>query len=230
MKKIYLLLVTSMVWAFCDQANAQLLDPVNYQITDAPEQVKAGEIFSVTVRADIDGEWHLYSALNDPDAGPYPTTFSSAGENLQIAGTVSESDARIVMDPNFNAELGWHSGEAHFTVPLAFDTTASGSNTITLDILYQVCDDKSCLPPKTKQVSTEVLVSGISDTPFIGKANPGQNVFYSFYTFPSVIISGFNGREWLFWLFIASGALALFLAGFKIRRETIITKKQGSPG
>lgn len=227
MKKIHFLLVTALVWAFWDQANAQLLDPVSYQITDAPKQVKAGEIFSVTVRADIDGDWHLYSSLNDPDAGPYPTTFSSAGENLQIAGSVSESDARIVMDPNFNAELGWHSGEAHFTVPLAFDTTASGSNTITLDILYQVCDDKSCLPPKTKQVSAEVLVSGISESPFIGGANSGQNMFFSFYTFPSGIIGGLDGREWLFWLIISAGIFTLFLAAFNFRRESITTKKQG---
>jgi hypothetical protein len=148
---------------YCDTANAQLLDPVSYQITDSPEQVKAGEIFSVTVRAEIDGEWHLYSALNDPDAGPYPTTFSSGEQNLHVAGEISESDARIVLDPNFNAKLGWHSNDAQFIVPLAFDTTAAGSNTITLDILYQVCDDKSCLPPKTKQVSAEVLVSGVSD-------------------------------------------------------------------
>jgi len=230
MKKIYLLLAVALVWPFCDQANAQLLDPVNYQITDAPEQVKAGEIFSVTVRADIDGEWHLYSALNDPDAGPYPTTFSSVEENLNVAGTVSESDARIVMDPNFNAELGWHSGEAHFTVPLAFDTTASGSNTITLDILYQVCDDKSCLPPKTKQVSAEVLVSGISETPFIGHSNSDLNVFYSLYKSPSGMMSGLNGREWLFWLFISAVIFGLFLGRYIFRREPISTNKQANPG
>jgi|GEM_PF-1383833 len=229
MKKIYLLLTAALIFLYCDTANAQLLDPVSYQITDAPEQVKAGEKFSVIVRAEIDGDWHLYSALNDPDAGPYPTTFSSGEENLQIAGTVSESEVRIVLDPNFNAKLGWHSDEAHFTVPLAFDTTAAGNNTITLDILYQVCDDKSCLPPKTKQVSAEVLVSGISESPFIGGANSGKNILNSFYTFPSGIISSLNGVEWIFWLFFSAAALALALAVPNTRRETIKAKNRVSP-
>src|SRR6056297_2529017 len=87
----------------------QMLDPVSYSITDGPEQVKAGEVFEVTVKASIDGNWHLYSIANDPDAGPYPTQFSSANPKLAVAGEVQESEPTIEMDPNFNTELGWHS-------------------------------------------------------------------------------------------------------------------------
>lgn len=144
----------------------QLLDPVDYSITSVPEQVQAGEIFEVEVLADIEGEWHLYSVLNDPDAGPYPTTFSSAKNGMAIAGDVMESEATIQLDPNFNAELGWHSNEAHFTIPVAFREDLQGSRQLVLEVLYQVCDDRSCLPPKTKQVEAEVVVSGIAENPF----------------------------------------------------------------
>src|SRR5690554_5765350 len=145
---------------------AQLLDPVDYTISSAPEQVQAGEIFEVEIQASIEGEWYLYSVLNDPDAGPYPTTFSSAANGVAIAGDVKESPASIEFDPNFNVELGWHSNEARFTIPVAFHEELQGTERLVLEVLYQVCDDRSCLPPKTKQVEADILISGISDNPF----------------------------------------------------------------
>ena len=144
----------------------QMLDPVTYSVVDAPDQVKAGEVFEITVNASIDGEWHLYSIANDPDAGPYPTQFSSASSKVAIAGEVQESEPSIEMDPNFNAELGWHTKEATFTIPVALRSDVSGSSEIALEVLYQVCDDKSCLPPKTKSIVHTVSVEGVADTPY----------------------------------------------------------------
>jgi len=144
----------------------QLLDPVDYQITGHPETVAAGEVFNVTVEATIDGDWHLYSVLNDPDAGPYPTTFSSASNQMAVAGDVEESEAVIAFDPNFETELGWHSKGAEFTIPVAFRTELQGEQTILLEVLYQVCDDVSCLPPKTKQIESVVNLEGVADSPY----------------------------------------------------------------
>ncbi len=144
----------------------QMLDPVSYSIVEAPDQVKAGEVFEVTVRASIDGDWHLYSIANDPDAGPYPTQFSSANSDMAIAGDVDESEPSIELDPNFNAELGWHTKEATFKIPVAFRENIEGSPVIDLEVFYQVCDDKSCLPPKTKSITHSVSISGVADNPY----------------------------------------------------------------
>ena len=146
----------------------QLLDPVSFSISNAPDQVKAGEIFSITVKASIDGDWHLYSSLNDPDAGPYPTTLSVTNDYAGIAGEIKETEAKIVLDPNFNEKLGWHSNEAEFTVPVAFRENVQGVKELEIDILYQVCDDKSCLPPKVKSVHKNIEVAGLSDSPYDG--------------------------------------------------------------
>jgi thiol:disulfide interchange protein DsbD len=147
---------------------AQMLDPVSYSVTEAPDNVKAGEVFEVTVQASIDGNWHLYSIANDPDAGPYPTKFSSANPRLAIADSVRESEPKIEMDPNFDAMLGWHSGNATFTIPLAFQKDVSGTSMIDLEVRYQVCDDKSCLPPTTKSITKSIAISGVADSPFQG--------------------------------------------------------------
>ncbi|HET6527186.1 MAG TPA: cytochrome c biogenesis protein CcdA [Balneolaceae bacterium] len=147
---------------------AQMLDPVTFTVIESPESAKAGEVFEVKVKATIDGNWHLYSVANDPDAGPYPTQFSSANPGLAIAGKITESDPVIEWDPNFDAELGWHSKEAAFTIPLAFKKSAKGSAMIDLEVLYQVCNDKACLPPKTKSITQALTVSGVAENFYPG--------------------------------------------------------------
>jgi len=70
---------------------SQLLDPVQYELITVPDSIEAGEVFDVVIEADIESPWHLYSILNDPDAGPYPTSFSSASDQMAIAGEVTET-------------------------------------------------------------------------------------------------------------------------------------------
>ncbi|MEX2362000.1 MAG: hypothetical protein WD597_00200, partial [Balneolaceae bacterium] len=77
MKFVYAILmgiITSVLSPFFIQA--QIPDPVKFQVTQIPDEVKAGEIFSIEIEASIEGNWHLYSILNDKDAGPFPTEFS----------------------------------------------------------------------------------------------------------------------------------------------------------
>ena len=145
---------------------SQLLDPVSYELISIPDSARAGEIFDVVIEAEIEGDWHLYSILNDPDAGPYPTTFSSASHNMAIAGVIEETEAVIAFDPNFNTDLGWHSGSPQFTIPVAFRSELQGEQAVLIDVLYQVCDDRSCLPPKTKTIEGVITLSGVSDDPF----------------------------------------------------------------
>lgn len=140
----------------------QLLDPVDYAIIESPDTVKAGEQFSIIVEATIDDNWHLYSILNDPDAGPFPTQFTSPSNGMTIVGEVSETEATIAYDPNFDTDLGWHSNKAQFEIPIKFDGQDRGIQPIVLEVLYQVCDDRSCLPPKTKQIEGEVILAGVS--------------------------------------------------------------------
>lgn len=142
----------------------QLLDPVDYKIVESPDSVKAGDLFTVTVKAIIEDGWHLYSVNNDPDAGPFPTSFSIKSDGALIAGKVIENEAEIAFDPNFNTELGWHSRDAIFEIPIAFHPSQQGDRNLVLEVLYQACDDISCLPPKTKQVNSNIKISGVSNT------------------------------------------------------------------
>lgn len=194
----------------------QLIDPVQYQIVNSPDTTEAGEVFDVIIEASIDGDWHLYSVLNDPDAGPFPTSFSSSSSNMAIAGEVKETEADIEFDPNFETELGWHSNSASFTIPVAFRENLQGLQDISLEVLYQVCDDKSCLPPKTKQIKGEVVLAGVAANPFTNFQNEeaeenGQGTISSQQNYELTSSSGVaSDSVWGFiWLAITAGLAAL---------------------
>lgn len=189
----------------------QLLDPVDFNIESHPETVKAGEVFNVTIEASIEGDWHLYSAHNDPDAGPFPTSFSSGNPEMAVAGNVEESEAVIAFDPNFDTELGWHSKNASFTIPVAFRPELEGGQTISVEVLYQVCDDKSCLPPKTKKVESDIILAGVANTPFEDFEDITKSVTDSEENFSLTSEAALPSDSlWAFiWLAITAGLAAL---------------------
>lgn len=77
---------------------------------------------------------------HDPDAGSYAPNFSSTSSDVAIAGELQESESSVEMDPNFNAELGFQTKEATFTIPIALCSHVSGFSEVELDVLYEVCD------------------------------------------------------------------------------------------
>lgn len=185
--------------------SAQIPDPVKFNVSGSPEQVKAGERFAVTIEASIEGDWHLYSILNAKDAGPFPTEFSAKGDNFVIVDEVKESKAEIEFDPNFEAELGWHSKLANFEVPVAVKTHKSGKQNLDIQVYYQVCNDRVCLPPKTKSIVAAVNVSGVAAEPVeaaIFKESSGSSV-------QSASSLGSEGFLSFIWLAILAGFAAL---------------------
>lgn len=187
---------------------AQIPDPVKYDVVDIPDTVKAGEIFEIAIEASIEGKWHLYSVLNDPDAGPYPTDFSAKSPNFVLAGEINESKADIEYDPNFEAELGWHSSYASFVIPMAVKSELQGKQTLDIEVYYQVCDDRVCLPPKRKSIIADVFVEGVATEIYegaIGGANSNDTISKKS---SKGSLSG-DGIFSFFWIAIVAGFAAL---------------------
>ena len=187
--------------------NAQIPDPVKFSILSVPDTVMAGEPFEIELNANIEGDWHLYSVLNDPEAGPFPTDFSANSPNFFFTEEVRESKADIEFDPNFGTDLGWHSTFAQFTLPVSIFVTKLGTQILDIEAFYQVCDDRVCLPPTSKSIIAAIYVSGVVDNPLL-EATLAKD------TQPSQIISISNAasNEGIFsfiWIAILAGYAAL---------------------
>jgi thiol:disulfide interchange protein DsbD len=81
-------------------------DPVSWKLQEAPARpVKPGARFTVTLVAQIQEGWHLYSMKHMED-GPVATRIWLAdGQQIQLAGSIKCSPPETLQDPSFNMEV-----------------------------------------------------------------------------------------------------------------------------
>ena len=156
----HLIVSLLILFAVCAVSKAQ--NPVSLTMSVKPAKVKAGDKLTGQITASIGGGWHMYSVTQGA-GGPIPTRITIADGVIKAAGGIRGSGVKREMDPNFQIVTETYSGSASFTVPLVVDSAAQpGPQTVTANVRYQVCNDTTCLPPKTVKVSAPVeIVAGI---------------------------------------------------------------------
>ena len=180
-------------------------NPVSWSLeSDAKgKSLKKDEVIEVKLKAAIEDKWHLY-AVEQSGAGPFPTKITVA-ENLpfQLEGKITTSEAITKFDPNFNIDTTYFAKSAEFNLDLKTNAEAK-TDDLAINVRYQVCDDKVCLPPKTVKVtfngfedSKKLTVN--NQSPVANKENPA-----------SKIQSPQSQDVWAFiWLAITFGAISL---------------------
>ncbi|MGI8469943.1 MAG: cytochrome c biogenesis protein CcdA [Pyrinomonadaceae bacterium] len=133
-----------------------------------PSKAKAGDKLTAQITASIGGGWHMYSVTQGA-GGPVPTSIKIADGVIKSTGGVRGSSVKREMDPNFQIVTETYSGSASFTAPLMVDSSAQpGTQTVEASVRFQVCNDTTCLPPKTVKISAPVeIIAGI-----VATANP----------------------------------------------------------
>jgi thiol:disulfide interchange protein DsbD len=122
--------------------------------------VKAGANFEAVLEAKIEPGWHLY-ALTQEGGGPQALVIAVPPESpFKLAGPVIAPLPITAPDANFNIDTQYHAEEATFYVPLTVPANASGRTQLDLDVTFQTCTDRFCLPPKTERVSLSLRVPG----------------------------------------------------------------------
>ncbi len=129
-------------------------NPVSWSLeSDAKGKTfKPDETFKAKLKAVIEDTWHLY-AVEQPSGGPFPTRIT-IGENspFQIDGKTSSPAPVTKFDSNFNIDTKIFEKTAEFNLPLK-STGAAKADDLAVNVKYQVCDDKVCLPPRTVKVT-----------------------------------------------------------------------------
>lgn len=135
-------------------------DPVTWKITDGPvTPLKPGTKFNVTLTATVTEGWHFYS-MKPVAEGPTATRiWVDPGQPFPQAGIIQATTPRIQQDPTFDKEVETYEGEAQFTMPLRVPSkTDTGSQMLVVNVSYQSCNDKICLPPKTIMLTQAIEI------------------------------------------------------------------------
>ncbi len=129
-------------------------NPVSWTIeSDAKgKTLKQDEKTQVKLKAKIEANWYLYD-LEQPGKGPFPTKITVPEDSkFALDSNPKSIGAKTKFDPNFNINTQTFAETAEFIVPLKATGDANGDD-LAINVRYQVCDDKVCLPPKTVKVS-----------------------------------------------------------------------------
>jgi len=139
-------------------AEAVNLDPVQWTLTAEPVTVAPRTTTVLKLHALIDPEYHLYS-LTTPKGGPIQTTVTLADSAGIEKTAVYQPQPRRQHDPSLGVMVEVFTGSVDFLVPVKVkDEVADGPRAITVEVRYQACSDKICLPPAKREVDTGIVI------------------------------------------------------------------------
>ncbi len=157
-----LLLLLLLMVAGAAQAGTQ---PVRFAASAVPAPAHLGEVVTVTIKAQIDPGWHVYSVV--PAAtGPAATSIAALGDAVPL-GQAAEDLPISHFDANFQTQVAYHEGEATFSRQFRVKNAASA---VTLH--YQTCNDHVCLPPTDVSLPLALTVVPGAVRADYGKGNP----------------------------------------------------------
>ncbi len=138
-------------------ASAQMSDHVKWSLEITPGVAPPGAKVLGRLTAKIDPGWHLYSLSTPP--GPIPTTIKLTNQPAIERFRILQPKPVRKFDPNFNADTETYENQAVFLLELELGkNAAAGVIEIVAEPRYQVCSDKSCIPPVTRKAAAELKV------------------------------------------------------------------------
>ncbi len=182
------------VAALCFVMQAFAQNPVNLSARLEPTQLKPGEKAKFVLTVALDPGWHLYSLEQKPPPRSTRIAFEEGGVFLQD-GTLQAPKAKKAFDPNFQIETETYEGAVNFTIPVRVKPDAvAGAQKAMAKITFQVCNDTTCLPPRTKPVEVDVMIAQATDSTLPSpspsvKGSPSPSPSPSVSPSPSPIVS-----------------------------------------
>jgi len=127
---------------FCLNISAQIENPIAWT-----SEVLANEdgTYSLVVEAQVGNGWCIYSQ-HTADNGPIPTYFEITSEDVELIGDFDEiGEAKEGIDDMFGVNVIKFSKNTKFVQKFK----SKDAKSITGNVTFMTCNDKSCLPPHT---------------------------------------------------------------------------------
>ena len=140
----------SVLLGFCLTTYAQRPSEVVKWSASATKSTANGA--AVTLSAAIEDGWHVY-ALSQPPGGPTPLKITvPSGAPFEIREPIKETKVTRHDDPNFKMETLYYLKAMTFQVAVK-NSGAPSPATIPIDVRFQACNDRLCLPPYTAHLT-----------------------------------------------------------------------------
>ena len=219
-----LLLVCAFAFTF-----AQNSKHVKASFKPAKISGNAGEIVNVTVKFEIEKEWHVYPVEKQENpklgVGPMNTEFSIEPKKLfKVEGKIEQKGKVITsFDEGFEMNIKHYDGKVEFVVPIKISESApKGKQTMKIKALYQACKEGTCVSDEVKSdIEVDILKGGEAGA--LVSADTVVKVDTAKVAAPAPVNSGANVTDsqreinqkksegvWSFlWFSMTAGALAL---------------------
>ncbi len=126
-------------------ANAIPPLPAKFTATISPRTAAAGKSVTVTVRAQIDPRWHIYSVVPS-GVGPAATGIASWPGGTPTGATAENKPVKK-RDKTFGTVVAYHERAATFTRRFTLTQALTAGRAAPVMLHYQLCSDRQCLPP-----------------------------------------------------------------------------------
>ncbi len=149
--------VAALALSIAVPALAQKLDPVQWSVVDAPTKVTPGSTLALKIKAKLDPGWHIYSLTTPPP--PIATTVKLADSPVIEKSEARQPAPRREYDKSLESEVEWFNSDVVFLIKAEIrkDATA-GPQELTVNVRYQSCDDRQCLPPRKKAITVKLTI------------------------------------------------------------------------
>src|SRR5271157_1088830 len=113
--------------------------------------------FVSRIKVEIQEGYHLYS-ISQPPGGPLPTRVT-AGTGISVIRVRSWPEPMRAFDPKFGMETECHFGSVIFDVLTQVESSVpAGEHEAVFRVEYQLCDERTCLRPETREFRAPIYV------------------------------------------------------------------------
>jgi len=154
-------LVLAFVAALAAGLPAQAPPSVSWSIALEPAgtaSVAPGGRVSVAVTAKIAEGWHVYG-LDELRGGPRPLAIALAAGQPFKAGKLQAPEPEREFDTSFEQVTTFYNKTTTFKLPVTVSREApAGPASINLEVAFQACDGRICLPGRTVKLVAPVQI------------------------------------------------------------------------
>lgn len=142
------------------QESAPLPVHWNAALPAGANSLQPGQRVALALSADIDSGWHVYAFPQPPGSPVIPTEVTVPdGQALALSGEIKPPKAESQMDPTVGKQTTLYENSVTFKLPLKVARKAQGKQDLEVDVRYQACNNRMCLPPRTDKVTLPVEIS-----------------------------------------------------------------------